>query len=331
MFLGFCCAKKQIVEAIEATATTIPKMLVFRFLEISRGTYQDWKAQVMHPCHTSRFSICLKVWPQQATKPELKTVKEMLHDPTYAAWPVRSVAWHAIRTGKVHLSIQTWYKYARLLGRSRKMQHKSRKAVSFRATAPNETWHADVMIVKTMDGLKNYCHLVVDNFSRKILAWRVSKELSASIRVATLREAAQPLIDANHQSKVDLIVDGGSENNNSTVEGFISVSQISIHKLVALRDVHFSNSIVEAVNKVVKYSYLFPKKLPDGASLERAVGEAILDYNDLRPHGSLDGLTPSEAYNGIDKKSMRTREKLNMAQKARIEYNRQSRCQKCKD
>jgi len=115
------------------------------------------------------------------------------------------------------------------------------------------------------------------------------------------------------------------------VEGFISGSQIPIHKLVALRDVHFSNSIVEAVNKVVKYRYLFPKKLPDGASLDKAVGEAILDYNDRRPHGSLDGLTPSEAYDGIDKKSMRTSEKLKMAQKARIEYNRQSRCQKCKD
>jgi putative transposase len=95
---------------------------------------------------------------------------------------------------------------------------------------------------------------------------------------------------------------------------------------------------VEAVNKVVKYRYLFPKKLPDGASLDKAVSEAIVDYNDLRPHcvlakrdGSLSGLTPSEAYQGIDKETMRTHEKLKTAQRARIEYNHQSRCQKCKD
>jgi len=115
------------------------------------------------------------------------------------------------------------------------------------------------------------------------------------------------------------------------VEGFISYSSISIHKLVALRDVHFSNSIVEAVNKVVKYRYLFPKKLPDGVSLDKAVREAILDYNDFRPHGSLDGLTPTEAYSGIDKESMCTHEKLKTVQKARIDHNRKSRCQKCKD
>jgi hypothetical protein len=54
------------------------------------------------------------------------------------------------------------------------------------------------------------------------------------LRVATLREATQPRIDAYHQGAIDLIVDGGSENNNATVEGFISGSQISIHKRVAL-------------------------------------------------------------------------------------------------
>ncbi len=324
-------AKKQIVEAIEATATTIPKKLILRFLDLSRGTYQAWKAQVMHPCRASTFSFCLKIWPQQATKPELQTIQEMLHDPDFSAWPVRSVAWYALRENKVLLSLQTWYKYARQLGISRKVRRKPKTPAGFRATAPNQAWHADVMIVKTMDGLKSYCYLVVDNFSRKILAWRVSRELSASIRVATLREAAQPLIDANHQGSLDLIVDGGSENNNAIVKGFISNSTISIHKLVALRDVHFSNSIVEAVNKVVKYRYLFPKKLPDGVSLEKAVSQAILDYNDRRPHGSLDGLTPSEAYSGIDKESMCTHEKLKTAQRARIEYNHQSRCQKCKD
>ena len=62
------------------------------------------------------------------------------------------------------------------------------------------------------------------------------------------------------------------------------------------------------------------------------------DYNDRRPHcvlakphGSLDGLTPTEAYSGIDKDSMCTSEKLKTAQKARIDHNRQSRCPKCKD
>jgi len=94
-------------------------------------------------------------------------------------------------------------------------------------------------------------------------------------------------------------------------------------------DVHFSNSMVEAVNKVVKYRYLFPQKIPDGASLVEIAASAMADYNDRRPHGSLDGLTPTEAYQGIDKETMRTSEKLKAAQKERIEQNRRARCSRC--
>lgn len=331
-------AKRQIVEAVEAAAASIPKKPILRFLDLSRGTYQAWKAQVLHQCGASPFSFCLKVWPQQSTKSELNHMREMLHDPQFATWPVRSVAWFALRTEKVKLSVKTWYKYARMLGISQKVSKKSRKRESLRASAPNQAWHADVTIIKTLDGIKHYCYLVVDNFSRKILAWRVSRELSANIRVATLREAAKPLIEANHTGPIDLVVDGGSENNNSTVEAFISDTNIPIHKLVALRDVHFSNSIVEAVNKVVKYRYLFPKNIPDGVALEKAVTESIADYNDRRPHGSLDGLTPTEAYQGIGHESLdrrsqtlHTSEKLKAAQKARIEQNKKDRCLKCRD
>lgn len=192
-----------------------------------------------------------------------------------------------------------------MLGISRKIRRKPRKAVSFRATAPNQAWHADVTIITTLDGIKHDCYLVVDNFSRKVLAWRVSGELSASIRVATLREAAKPLIAASpdsgevrHTGSIDLIVDGGSENNNSTVEGFISDSTISIHKLVAL---------------------------------QMAVSDAITDYNDRRPHGSLDGLTPSEPYRGIGSETLRASERLKTAQRERIQNNPRKRCQLCKN
>jgi putative transposase len=79
------------------------------------------------------------------------------------------------------------------------------------------------------------------------------------------------------------------------------------------------------VNKVVKYRYLFPKHLPDGEALQKAVGSAIVDYNDHRPHGSLEGLTPSEAYQGIGKKAMRVHQKLKTAQRARIAASRTRR------
>ncbi len=331
--------KASIVTTIETVASTISKKQILKMLNISRGTYQSWKAHVLLPCAASAFSSCLKIWPQQTTNKEVNTISNMLQDPAYAAWPpesfrVRSIAWHAIRIGKLSLSVQTWYKYARLIGLTRKMIKKPRKSKSVRATKSNQIWHADVTLIRTRDGIRHYCYLVVDNFSRKVLSYHVSTVLSANLRVQTLREAAMPLLQAEHSNSIDLIVDGGSENNNATVESFISDCRISIHKLIALRDVHFSKpiaigSMVEAVNKVLKYRYLFPKVLPDSASLFKAVEDAITDYNEIRPHGSLNGLTPSEAYQGIECDSLRTSEKLKQAQIARIQANRKARCKGC--
>jgi hypothetical protein len=73
-----------------------------------------------------------------------------------------------------------------------------------------------------------------------------------------------------------------------------------------------------------KYRYLFPKDPHDDASLFKVVEDAIIDYNDLQPHGSLDGLTPSEAYQGHARF-----EKRKENQAARIQAIRVARCGSC--
>ena len=88
--------------------------------------------------------------------------------------------------------------------------------------------------------------------------------------------------------------------------------------------------MVESVNKLVKYRYLFPKNLPDGEALTKAFAESVIDYNDIRPHGSLGGLTPSETYRGVARDSLHAHGMLKAAQKLRIERNRQGRCISCR-
>src|SRR5690554_7615900 len=80
------------------------------------------------------------------------------------------------------------------------------------------------------------------------------------------------------------------------VEDFLTnIEAPVIIKLHALKEVKFSNSAVEAVNKIIK-RYL-RKKLPDTLDqLIQYLKEIINDYNTVRPHGSLLGLTPMECY-----------------------------------
>jgi len=96
---------------------------------------------------------------------------------------------------------------------------------------------------------------------------------------------------------------------------------------LARAGVKFSNSAVEAVNKIIK-RYL-RKKLPetiDGLIL--CLEEIINDYNTIRPHGSLSGLTPMECYTSKNVNLDFKEQKLN-AKKERIAQNRAINCGVC--
>jgi putative transposase len=38
----------------------------------------------------------------------------------------------------------------------------------------NEIWHIDTSVVRLLDGSRAYLHAVIDNYSRRILSWKVS-------------------------------------------------------------------------------------------------------------------------------------------------------------
>ncbi|MDH5381821.1 MAG: integrase core domain-containing protein [Cyclobacteriaceae bacterium] len=85
--------------------------------------------------------------------------------------------------------------------------------------------------------------------------------------------------------------------------------------------------MVEAANKLLKYRYLFPENIVDGTQLKTVLENSIHDFNDVRPHGKLGGLTPNVAYQSqnvpivFDPEALRTRIKENRGN---------SRCTQCK-
>ncbi len=139
---------------------------------------------------------------------------------------------------------------------------KRKYAEGFRADAPNEKWHADVTELKTADGNTSFIYLVIDNYSRYITSWRVSDKICAKTRLETFRETIERAeLKPRQRKKTELIVDGGTENNNKLVESFIE--KLPVEKLVALRDIEKSNAMAESVNKIIKYDYLFPRHIID--------------------------------------------------------------------
>jgi putative transposase len=254
----------------------------------------------------------------------------LLSNEKFLHWPIISVAHYGIRKSLVQAHPNTWYKYARIMKLQRKRFRRKRKVYDegLRANAPNEMWHADITQFETADGKTSYIYLVVDNFSRSILSWRVSDKKSGRIRLDTFVEAIRISGIQGQENTTDLIVDQGSENNNKRIETFIE--KYPVDKLIALKDILYSNSMVESVNKLIKYDYLYPKNIRNRVHLKNYMGSFVIpDYNDFRPHGALNGLTPTEAYRNKKVNVKRIRAKMEKANQERICYNQSNECPGC--
>jgi putative transposase len=125
-----------------------------------------------------------------------------------------------------------------------------------RTTEPHQIWHADISIVKCLNGMKYYVYILMANYSRFILNYQVAENVSAGIRLTSIRKACLEYL-SDYDSDTLLLVDGGVENNNLQVEQYLKLKQRNIRKLIAGKDILFSNSMVEAQNRLIKHQYLF--------------------------------------------------------------------------
>ncbi len=103
----------------------------------------------------------------------------------------------------------------------------------------------------------------------------------------------------------------------------------TVRKLIAQKDIDFSNSMVESVNHLIKNGYLRPMGINDPCRLREVIASVIHDINHVRPHHAIGGLIPVEALNGIAINTTERRQQLLKARAERMEYNRRNTCGEC--
>jgi putative transposase len=121
----------------------------------------------------------------------------------------------------------------------------------------------------------------------------------------------------------------GSENVNTTVSNFINSPNIPIEHIIAQKDVAFSNSMVEALNKTIKHQFLFPQTIENRAQLNVALEKCVPIYNTIRPQMSLGGNTPQETFNGLSIDFYRYSQNFNEHKVYRRQQNKKNICSIC--
>ena len=311
--------RAKIVTAVERAKAVLPLAHILKFFGLTHSRIRAWSRNTFS-CIGSPRALCRRVYPNQLTRAEVNTIRTAFTAREVQHWPAVSVAWDLVNRGKISANVQTITRYAMMLGltASRGIPHKCRKRGSISCSRPNEVWHLDATVVHTLDNRKGYVQLLMDNFSRKIIAYRTSDSVSGLSTAAVLQKGYDSL-QCTPVQKIDLIVDGGPENKNSAVK--MLLESIPLKKLIAGVDVTYSNSLIEAVNKILKYRYLFRGPIPDLEHLATAVMKAIEDYNN-RPHLALWGLTPNQGHAGtvFDKEAYRERITIAGIERRRINH-----------
>lgn len=317
--------KMELLTVVDRVKSVLGLLNVLRVFNISVFTYRQWSLETLKSCFHSQVNKCNRIYPTQLSSPEVNKLKEMLIDPANQYWPISSIAFESLRNGTLPLSLNTWYKYAKRLGINRpRPTDRGKKSVrGIRASRPNEIWHADITRFITTDQMVHYIYLVVDNFSRKILSWFVADNVSAMIRRQTIDLALKNV--KYEDQHIVIITDGGPENS---LKDYLETLSVSITHQKALIDIRCSNSMVEGHNKLIKYNYLYKMPINDRSQLIKQLAWVHNNF-DNRPHISLHGLTPNEAYQNItlDKETLKNLNRI--ATLKRKEHNLNNRCVTC--
>lgn len=320
--------KEKIVNAIEIAKEFIPVETAVKVFNISRATYHNYKTLVINKCDASYFLWCVKQYPHQLLKKEIFQIKNYMENKAYSHWSKSSVYLLALRNKEIFFCLSTFYKYSTLLGygKSRHLQSKI-KYSSLTSYRPNEIWCADVTILKTADDKKHYVHFLTNHYSKMILGYSVKNSSSPKAIKKLLQEA---YLKHKNKDSITLVTDGGIENVNNTVQEFLNSTNQDIKHLIAQKDIPFSNSRIEAFNKIIKHQFLLSQNLANRNQLINALAEDVPTYNTIRPQLSLQGNTPEETFSGIPLDINHYKTHFDNQKTLRITQNQQNRCKDCK-
>lgn len=152
----------------------------------------------------------------------------------------------------------------------------------------NQVWATDVTYLPMRNGWL-YLVAIMDWYSRKVLAWRVSNTIDTGFCVEALQEAIERCGTPE--------VFNTDQGATFTAEAFTSVLaargiKISMDGRGRWRD----NVFVERLWRSVKYEEVYLHAYENGTQARAGLGAYFEFYNTRRRHQSLQGLTPDEAY-----------------------------------
>ncbi|MEI8631525.1 IS3 family transposase [Vibrio sp. PP-XX7] len=288
----------------------ISQRLACHVLNVNRNTWRRYTRRVQFCGPMPRVSRTRKhgQQPRALSDAERETVKVVMLSETYCNQPPMQIYYDLLQQGQYLCSISTMHRLLREdnLNGERRAQRpsQSHSVPRLAATRPNQVWTWDITKLPTKKrGAYLSLYVVMDLFSRYIVAWMLSRKENSALASQLIQEA----ID-RYELEAEGLTLHQDRGAPMTAHCYLDLlSELAVTASHSRPRVSNDNPFSESQFKTLKYQPDYPRRFDDYDHAQRWCQDYVKWYNSAHYHSNLAGFTPEQVFTGryIDEASLR--------------------------
>jgi transposase InsO family protein len=156
---------------------------------------------------------------------------------------------------------------------------------------PNQLWVSDITYIPVQNGFL-YLSLLTDAYSHKIMGYAIADNLEAISTTNALRMALANLTEIPTQ-----LIHHSDRGIQYCCAGYVNLlNDHNIRISMSEKGDPLENAVAERINGILKHEYLIHYPLIDLEQAKELVADIVDRYNRLRPHESINLMTPEEGH-----------------------------------
>jgi len=302
--------KMEIIHLVEHSNLSVKRTL--EELNVPRSTFYRWYQQYQEEGETGLIDQRpnpQQIWNRIPAEVKQQVVDLALQHPDRSP---RQIAWLFTDEQSYFISESSTYRILKgfdlvespafmVMSAAKEFKHPTRRV--------NELWQTDFTYFKILGWGWYYLSTVLDDYSRYILAWKLTPTMSASdVQDTLLIALAKTGLDhALVEHRPRLLSDNGSCYVSKELKHFLEHRHIEhtrgapYHPMTQGKIERYHRSMKNIVNL---QNYFLP------GELETEIANFVMYYNNQRYHESLNNVTPADVYFGRVKEVLSTRAEI---------------------
>lgn len=286
------------MQVMEQRPAQLPLAVACRALMLNRSTVYARRRRPLPP-RPPRVARQHCQQPRALSPAERQVVRDLLHNPAYADQPPAQVYAQLLEEGRYLCSVSTMHRLLRAADEQgdrrpqRPAQHHAIPRLC--AGTPNEVWTWDISKLPTQRrGEYLSLYVVLDLYSRFIVAWMVSRKENSALAKQLFDEAT-----ARYAIAADQLTVHQDRGSPMIARGYLDMmSELGVTCSHSRPRVSNDNAFSESQFKTMKYQPDYPGRFDSVSHARRWCAEYVDWYNFSHHHSGLAGYTPEQVFTG---------------------------------